>query len=80
MDFFDGKNVDVLSPDYIAAVYLRLSKEDGDLSGDVDKLESNSIQNQKTLILNYLSQFPNVKVYDVYSDDGYSGTDFVEVR
>ncbi len=54
MDFFDGKNVDVLSPDYIAAVYLRLSKEDGDLSGDVDKLESNSIQNQKTLILNYL--------------------------
>lgn len=76
MDFFDGKNVDVLSPDYIAAVYLRLSKEDGDLSGDVDKLESNSIQNQKTLILNYLSQFPNVKVHDVYSDDGYSGTDF----
>ena len=36
---------------YTAAVYLRLSKEDGDLSAKSDKLESNSIANQKALIL-----------------------------
>lgn len=76
MDFFDEKSVVILNQKYIAAVYLRLSKEDGDLSGDEEKLESNSIQNQRSLILNYLSQFPNIKIHDVYSDDGYSGTNF----
>ena len=38
---------------YRAAIYVRLSKEDGDLD-DVRKAESNSISNQKSLILNYL--------------------------
>ena len=35
---------------YNAAVYVRLSKEDGDLDGV--KAESNSISNQKSLIMN----------------------------
>ena len=52
------------------AVYLRLSYEDG------DKEESNSITNQKILLKNYLSQLNDVKVYDTYIDDGYTGTDF----
>ena len=34
---------------YRAAIYVRLSKEDGDLD-DVRKAESNSISNQKSLI------------------------------
>ena len=38
-----------------AAIYVRLSKEDGDLD-DVRKAESNSISNQKSLILNYLKR------------------------
>ncbi len=38
---------------YRAAIYVRLSKEDGDLD-DVRKAESNSISNQKDLIKNFL--------------------------
>ena len=34
---------------YKAAIYVRLSKEDGDVS-DASKAESNSISNQKELI------------------------------
>ena len=33
----------ILNKSYMAAVYLRLSKEDGDLSQKTDKTESNSI-------------------------------------
>ena len=38
---------------YHAAIYVRLSKEDGDISSSA-KLESNSISNQKALILDFL--------------------------
>ena len=38
---------------YHAAIYVRLSKEDGDISSSA-KLESNSISNQKALILSAL--------------------------
>ena len=41
---------------YHAAIYVRLSKEDGDISSSA-KLESNSISNQKALILDFLKQF-----------------------
>ena len=69
MDFFNEEN-------YIAAAYLRLSKEDGDLSSN-EKQESNSISNQRTLILDYLKRkFPNAKLYDIYIDDGFTGTNF----
>jgi len=61
--------------EYILAVYLRLSKEDGDMS--VDRAESNSITNQRALILSYLKQhFPNIKVFKIYTDDGFTGTNF----
>ena len=39
-----------------AAIYVRLSKEDGDISSSA-KLESNSISNQKALILDFLKLF-----------------------
>lgn len=71
MDFFN-----VLNPEWTIAVYLRLSKEDGDLIDDENKLESNSIQHQKALILNYLEKIPDVKIHDFYVDDGYTGTNF----
>ena len=35
---------------YHAAIYLRLSKEDGDFSQSGEKKESNSIANQRKLI------------------------------
>ena len=43
---------------YHAAVYLRLSKEDGDIEIG-DKRESNSISNQKDLIMEYLQEKPD---------------------
>lgn len=61
---------------YMAAVYLRLSKEDEDLSVRSDKLESNSIANQKALILKELESMPNVSLYDIYIDDGFTGLNF----
>lgn len=44
-----------LDKDYKAAIYLRLSKEDGDFSISGEKLESDSISNQRMLIKEYLS-------------------------
>ncbi len=61
---------------YMAAVYLRLSKEDEDLSLRSDKTESNSIANQKALILKELYSMPDVTLYDIYIDDGYTGLNF----
>lgn len=56
------------------AVYVRLSKEDG------DKLESDSIQNQKRIIeqhIQYLrDQGEQIASVEVYSDDGYPGGSF----
>jgi site-specific DNA recombinase len=61
---------------YTAAVYLRLSKEDGELSGHGDKKESNSIANQKLIIKEFLKTMQEVVTYDYYVDDGYSGANF----
>ena len=57
----------------IMALYLRLSKEDGDL---VD--ESNSITNQRYILRKYAGEMPEADSYQVreYIDDGYSGKNF----
>lgn len=57
-----------------AALYIRLSREDG------DKEESDSVQNQRSLLRAYLENEPELTLADVYVDDGYTGTNFVEVR
>ena len=54
---------------YNCALYCRLSKDD-DLQG-----ESNSITNQKEILTQYTKE-NNLNIYDVYIDDGYSGTNF----
>ncbi len=55
---------------YNAGLYIRLSREDD------DKIHfSESITNQKSLLLQYTKE-NNLKVYDIYIDDGYSGTNF----
>lgn len=61
---------------YMAAVYLRLSEEDEDLSLRSDKTESNSIVNQKALILKELDSMPEVTLFDIYIDDGYTGLNY----
>ena len=62
---------------YAAAVYLRLSKEDGDICDDSRKEESNSITNQKRLIYDFLKGREDIRVYKEYVDDGYTGSDFL---
>jgi len=52
-----------------AAGYYRLSRDDG------DKSESDSITNQKSLILEYAEK-NKLSLEDEYVDDGYSGTNF----
>ena len=42
-----------LSKTYLCGGYLRLSKEDGDVAGS-ETLQSNSIENQKEYIEDYL--------------------------
>ena len=55
---------------YNVGIYIRLSREDEDKT-----YESESITNQKSLLLQY-SKENKLKVYDIYIDDGYSGTNF----
>ena len=50
---------------YHAAIYVRLSKEDGDVAG-ASKAESNSIGNQKKLIFDFLAGKEEFTLYDVY--------------
>ena len=59
------------------AIYLRLSREDGDLSHSSGaKNESNSISNQRLLIYSFLKSHPELEVYGEYKDDGVSGSTF----
>lgn len=55
--------------DKITALYCRLSQE------DANEGESNSIQNQRTILLQYAKEnhFPNPTFF---VDDGYSGTNY----
>lgn len=56
---------------YQAAMYPRLSREDG------DNVESESIVNQKDFIRNYVSKQDDIILIDYdYSDDGYTGGNF----
>ena len=62
---------------YRVAIYLRLSKDDGDFSfSDGGKTESNSIQNQRELLHAYLAKHPEMELYGEYKDDGRTGTNF----
>lgn len=65
---------------YYVASYSRFSSREDDIK------ESNSIQSQKDILKNFIDEL-NKKYSDdtflftkEYSDDDYSGTNFVEVR
>ena len=64
----------MLQTDKITALYCRLSQE------DMQAGESESIQNQKKILERYCREH-GITAYRHYDeDDGYSGTNFVEVR
>lgn len=67
-----GNTVDRI---YHAAIYVRLSKEDGDVAS-AEKSESNSISNQKNLIKDFLKDKDDIIVVSERVDDGYSGSNF----
>lgn len=52
------------------AIYIRLSREDG------DKEESDSVGNQRKLLTEYVSRHDEFILYDIYIDDGFTGTNF----
>ena len=64
---------------FYAAMYLRLSRDDEGRDG-LTKSESNSIGSQRELIKSFLREQPDIELYDIYVDDGFSGSNFVEVR
>lgn len=53
-----------------AAVYVRLSKEDG------DKIESDSITSQKDILSEFVNHKDDINISDFYIDDGWSGANF----
>lgn len=58
---------------YLVGIYCRLSKDDG-----TDN-ESASIATQKSILTDYVKK-QGWHIAKTYVDDGYSGTNFVEVR
>ena len=60
---------------YHAAIYVRLSKEDGAVASH-EKAESNSIANQKSLIREFLKSKNDIVIEQEYVDDGFSGSNF----
>ena len=62
-----NKEINILSN---VGLYIRISREDD------DKIEmSESINNQKSLLTQYVKE-NNLRLIDIYIDDGYSGTNF----
>lgn len=55
---------------FLAAIYLRLSSEDG------DKAESDSIRNQRSLLQDFVGKHSDITLVEEYVDDGYSGANF----
>ena len=55
---------------YNAALYIRLSREDG------DKIESDSVVNQKRILENFVASQSDIELADTYVDDGFSGANF----
>ena len=58
---------------YSTALYMRLSRDDENFGDSI------SIETQRKVLRQYVSE-NNLIVYDEYVDDGWSGTNFAEVR
>jgi len=61
------KCTDTNKTEWKAALYSRLSREDG------DKGESESITNQRDLMKAFVQARADIEIYDTYEDDGFSG-------
>jgi len=67
---------------FLAAMYLRLSRDDsvsraaGGGGNAGTKAESNSIGSQRELIRAFIHGQQDIELYDIYVDDGFSGSNF----
>ena len=68
---------------FYAAMYLRLSRDDVAVGSAKDsggqasvRSESESIGNQRELIRAYIHEQQDIQLYDIYVDDGFSGSNF----
>ena len=66
---------------FLAAMYLRLSRDDEDRDSKAGKTglvksESNSIRSQRELIRAFIMEQSDMELYDIYVDDGFSGSNF----
>ncbi len=52
------------------ALYIRLSRDDN------DKVESDSVVNQRNLLTDYINEHIEFEHIKTYIDDGYTGTNF----
>lgn len=70
------KSKEVQSRKYVIGIYVRISKEDEDMGAK--KLESNSITNQRNLIMDFISRQQDFIGCEIIEkcDDGYSGKRF----
>jgi len=66
-----GKGAEMITKqkEYIAAIYCRLSADDGQVG------ESGSIETQKTMLAQYCKDH-GFAIGDIYCDDGWTGTNF----
>ncbi|MGN0328747.1 MAG: recombinase family protein [Lachnospira sp.] len=60
---------------YKAALYLRISKDDEEVRQG-KAFFSDSIMGQETILKGYVLSCQDIEIYDIYVDDGYSGTTF----
>lgn len=51
---------------YQVGIYIRLSREDGDDG------ESESVENQRDLITNFIEEHEDLELVEEYVDDGYT--------
>jgi DNA invertase Pin-like site-specific DNA recombinase len=65
------RNLENTSGRIKVAIYCRLSEEDRNKDGEYD---SESIQNQKSLLIRHALE-QGWEIYDIYSDDDYTGAD-----
>ncbi len=70
MDVDTRKNTGGGERKFRAALYIRLSREDGDGG------ESLSVANQRALLTAYAASDASILDWECFIDDGYSGTDF----
>lgn len=70
MYFYANEQPPQVLKTYRAALYIRLSRDDG------DKPESDSVVNQKKLLTHFVEKQPDIELGEIYVDDGFSGANF----